>query len=256
MSTTESNNMFANNTERAIKTMGLESYTAHVPREITLPEKITPAEVSALITEALLAGEDPAEDPKIQKAIIQRGIAEHTLTIRLHQEQAESARRVSNIKTQAPKLIKEMKAKFDAAAKELEEAYRILGNEPIWDQTAYFPAHERNWPTRLKARAAHDTTNAIIQNWGALMQVLEGPLGITAPIQSYAKPTLSDHHRHGLALGGRRSTGGTTGVWDMLQMGVTVDLATSNAQVRERVASVREENAQREASKITNGFQH
>ncbi|MFJ2146602.1 hypothetical protein ACIOJF_15075 [Glutamicibacter sp. NPDC087831] len=256
MSTTENNNMFANNTERAIKAMGLESYTVYVPREIALPEQITPAEVSALISKALKAGKDPAEDPKIKKAIIQRGIAEHTLTIRLHQEQEESARRVNNIKTQAPKLIKEMKAKFDTAAKELQEAHKILGNEPIWDQTAYFPAHERNWPTRLRARAAHDITSAIIQNWGALMQALEGPLGITAPIQTYAEPTLNDHDRHGLALGGRRSTGGNTGVWDMLEMGIKVDLATSNEQVRGRVAAVREAKARREASKITNGFQH
>lgn len=256
MATTEKNNMLANSVERAINAMGLESFTAYTPQEIALPKTVTPAEISALISKALRAGKDPAEDPEIQKAITQRGIAEHTLTIRLHQEEEESVRRVNNFKKQGPKLIKEMKAKFDAAAKELHEAHKILGNEPIWDQTAYFPAHERNWPTRIKARAAHDATNAIIENWGTLMQALEGPLGITAPIQTYAEPTLNDHDRHGLALGGRRSTGGNTGVWDMLQMGIKVDLATSNEQVRERVASVREAKARREASKIANGFQH
>lgn len=254
MANTETNNAYVSNTERAIRLMGLESYKPHEPKPLSIPENQAKEEVAALISASLEAGKDPAADPKIQKAIFRAGIAEHTFMIRTQHEHDESMRHIRNIKDQGTALVQEMKQKFEDAAAVLREAHKVIGAEPLWDQTAYYPAHDRNWPTRIKARAALDTTTVIIENWSNLIPALQGPLGIVAPIQHYANPTPEDHDHYGLALAGRRQEGGNTGVWDMLQMGITVDLATSNAEVRERVERINDARAKQEAVKARNAF--
>ncbi|WP_411733480.1 hypothetical protein [Paeniglutamicibacter sp.] len=239
MASTDHNNQFANQAEGAIKRMGLEGYTPYKVKPLNLPERIESAEVAEIINASIAEGNDPAADPEVQHVIARRGIMEYTGWIRTQQENDESVLRVQMVKKQAPALIEEMKAKFEAATDELREAYKVLGAERLWDEKASWPPHDPKWPTRVKARAAIYTTDTIISNWSYLMQTIYGQIGINAGVRVFAIPTAANYeiHRNELASG-KRSDWSTTGVYDMLIMGVEVDLATTYAEVHERVQTL------------------
>ena len=145
---TEETTAAAQRIERAATLMELEGFKPFDPKPLNLPEQVSQEDVARLIGAPIDNGTDPADDPAVLKALAQREIANHTYSIRIQHEQAEAQRRLGNAREQAPALIQEMKDKFDAAADVLRASHKILGDEPLWDDTAYFAPHDKTTPSK------------------------------------------------------------------------------------------------------------
>ncbi|MDQ0094407.1 hypothetical protein [Paeniglutamicibacter psychrophenolicus] len=246
---TANNATFAKTAEHAINATGLEGYKPYEPRPLVIPERITSDDVAAVILESLEAGNDPAEDPDVQRAVTRHNIANYTHYMQTKHAYSESLRHIAHIKAQRETLIAEMKEKFDAAAEVLRDAHKVLGDEPLWDRNFASPG-DKNAIVRIHAQAALYTTDLIVQNWSTLMFHLAGQPGVRTGILHYLRATAEEADRLGADLGELTTTGRKKGVWDALCNGITVDLATDYDDVRARAVALsqtREQQRQAEA---------
>lgn len=228
--------------ENALRRNGLTMPPAPAPKFET-PKLPTRADVTDAALKVLRAGKDPAADSGVQKLTTAYQLAGAGL-----KEQAELAHtkdHLEHIAQEAPALLEQVAEQFEEAVDTMRKSIPSIGHVDLSKGIQFTPG---GGTTKLIAMAeaaeALNKVTVIIDTWGFLMAAAgETPeAGAQYKRLWYTHPTWEQFTSHRLAGHLRENNHGRAhSVWDMLNDGIDISLATTAAEYEQRVEQLTEQ---------------
>lgn len=225
----------------ALTRNGIDMPAAPGPRFKT-PELPTRAELTDAAVKVLRDGNDPATDPEVQRLTTAYTLAEAGLSKRI--ELAHSQDYLEYLNEQVPAIVKQLSRKFAAAVKTMRDTIPTTGHADLSKGVQYVPGGGTDKLMALgNAADALNTATIITSTWKFLMEAAEE---LPTPNRRYdrlwyCKPTWEQFNAHQLAGHlGLNTHGREHNIWDMLNDGITIDLATTADEYEQRVQQVTE----------------
>lgn len=251
------NRMEAMHFKRAVQIAGLD-LPAFDPATVPTADW-TPATVEEIAEAAFkvaATGGDPAADPNVQALLTSRLLANTIGGLYQRNQIALSRAELEHYQTHAPAVLEDLANRFQEAVDTMTEAIPVIGHVDL----QYALLDIANMPDRKAAAvaAAHAANNRTARLIEALEWIVPAATG--SPLRTshrtallaYTKPDhqqFKEHHLDGLST--RNNHGRAHNVWDLLNDGVTVELATTDAEVQDRIqaldASAQESRRNRQA---------
>lgn len=237
----ETNQTTAHLFKRAVKIAGL-TLPAFEAAAVTQPAFTPPTkeEVAEAAYKIASAGKDPSADPGIQKMLMARVLAEQTGSLQYRHRVEVSKAELEYYQSNAPTLLQELATAFQEAVETMQEAIPVIGHVTLEDaigQTGNMPP--KHAQAVAGAFAANNQTQGMIE---ALPDIVGAATGRTLEhgphraVLTYAKPTYYQFMEHRLSSASITNTHNRRhNVWDVLNDGVTVELATSNEELQQRI---------------------
>ncbi|WP_422757265.1 hypothetical protein [Paenarthrobacter sp. C1] len=236
----ETNQTTAHLFKRAVKIAGL-ALPAFETAAVTQPAFRPPTkeEVAEAAYKLASAGKDPSADSDIQKMLLARVLAEQTGSLQYRHRVEVSKAELEYYQSNAPALLQELATAFQEAVETMQEAIPVIGHVTLEDaigQTGNMPP--KHAQAVAGAFAANSQTQGMIEALPYIVAVATGTPLEHNPAHAalaYTKPTYHQFDEH-------RLTSSTThnnhnrkhNVWDMLNDGITVELATSQEELEQR----------------------
>lgn len=200
----------------------------------------TAAELSAAAYKAATAGKDPSTDKEVQRLLMSKMLGDQIGGLHYRNELARSRAELEHYKDQAPALLEELTAKFEDAVETMTAAIEIIGHMELTDglrQLAHLS--DRKAAAVATAHAANSRTGGMIDALPTIVAAATGrPLvgGGKHALLTYIKPSLQQFNDHMLSGHSTMNNYGRKhNVWDLLNDGITVELATTAEEVQSRI---------------------
>lgn len=215
-----------------------------------VPTLATRADVAAAALAAIEAGKDPATDKEVQRAVTSHAIAESGITKLIDLERSKAE--IRHAMEQAPAIIEQLARQFTAAVEAMREAAPTIGHVDLSAGLHFTPG---SGTTRVVAMAqaaeALNTATIIADTWGIFLDATGDGIGQAGQYGRllYCKPTWQQYMTHRLnANTPTNDYGRAHNIWDMLNNGITVELATTATEYQQRVEHL--EDGQAEAERL------
>lgn len=241
---TDTNHLTATLFKRAVKIAGLD-LPAFDPAAVATAD-FTPAtalEVSDAAFKAAAAGRNPASDEEVRTLLLSKLLGDQIGGMYHRNQVALSKAELEHYKAAAPTLLEQLRTEFEEAVEAMQEQIPVLGATHLQDRLREVG--------NLPEKTAHAITTAYTANRKAAALIEALPTIATAAngetLQAggqwghllYTKPTHEQFERHYLSSHSTHNGYGRAhNVWDLLNDGVTVELATTPAEVKARIDAV------------------
>lgn len=234
------NNVTINLFDRAVKIAGL-TLPKFDPSTVPAPDIIaaTPDEISAAVHKAVAAGKDPLADKGVQQLMMRKLLVDQVGGFHYRNQLAITKAQMEHIKAHAPALLEQMDAEFTAAVGTMQEQIPVIGHRDL--------KHAVTEIDRVPERVAAGITTAFralskaTATIEALPYILEA-VGVRLPsgghngLLTYCKPTHQQFIDHRLSSQSTQNNHGRPhNVWDLLNDGITIELATTNEEFQARL---------------------
>lgn len=247
--------------KRAIKLAGLD-LPAFDPATVPAPSftPATAADVADAAYKAATAGKDPSTDKEVQRLLMSKLLADQIGGLHYRHEIARSRAELEHYRAEAPALLEELEERFQDAVEAMTEQIPIIGHVSLDDSMREIG----NMPDRkaaavATAHAANSRTARLIEALPYLMAAANGgttPGGKYA-LLSYIKPSLQQFNHH--MLSGQSTMNNHRrkhNVWDLLNDGITVELATTSGEVQERISRLERDGEEMNHDRRAEAAQH
>jgi hypothetical protein len=242
----DQNHLTATLFKRAVKIAGL-TLPAFDPATVNTPEfsPATAAQVADAAYTAASAGKDPSADKEVQRLLMSKLLGD-TIGGMYHRNQVALSRaELEHYQDHAPALLEELRTRFEEAVQTMEEAIPVIGHMELED--ALRQAGNMS-PARGTAAAAAYSANArtrpLIDALPTIAAATGEPLesGPKYALLTYTTPSLHQFNENRLDGQSTMNTHGRAhNVWDILNDGVTVELATTTEEVQDRISRIERE---------------
>lgn len=243
------NKMVSSQFKQAIKIADL-TLTPFDPTTIPAPA-FTPAtaeQVSDAAHAAALTGADPSADPEVQRLLTSHQLGKTIGGFYHRNEVAASRGELDYYRAQAPALLEELTAKFDAAVQTMREQIPIIGHASLADSMRELEYLRDNKATAtVLAQAANARAMRIVEALSAIVEAVDGrPLGTghNNDLLAYVNCSAEEYNEH--RINGGSSKGNNHGrrhnVWDLLNDGLTLELATTPEEIQRRINRIDTDN--------------
>lgn len=242
---TDQNHMTAAAFKRAAKVAGLtlpDFDPAAVPTADWTPASVE--EIADAAFKVAAAGKDPAADKNVQALLTSRLLA-NTIGGLYHRNQiALSKAELTHYQEHAPALLEELTTEFENAVETMEAAIPLIGHASLEDslrETGNMRAEKAQAVTN--AYTANSRTRHLIEALPVIAAAANGTelrgSGGHYGLLTYCKPSHQQFIEH------RLSSQSTTNnhnrrhnTWDLLNDGITVELATTADEVKRRISRI------------------
>jgi hypothetical protein len=236
---TDQNHMTAAAFKRAVKIAGLtmpDFDPATVPTADWTPASTE--EIADAAFKVAAAGKDPAADKNVQALLTSRLLA-NTIGGLYHRNQvALSKAELEHYQEHAPALLEDLTTAFDDAVEAMTDAAQIIGHMDLEDGLRQ-SGNMR--PERAQAVAHAHVANGRARNLIDALPVIAAATGETLDagphhgLLTYSKPSLHQFKQHNLnSQSTRNNYGRAHNVWDLLNDGVSPELATTAEELAAR----------------------
>lgn len=216
--------------KNAVKRAGL-NLEPFDPASVPAPEftTATPKEIGDAVYKAATAGKDPSTDKEVQRLLMSKLLGDQIGGLHYRNELAKSRAELEHYQAQAPALLEELKAKLNDAVTTMKEAIPVIGHLELSDGLRSLGnMSDRKAAAVATAHAANSRTPGIIEAHRTISEAAGKPLppNVKWGRLSYAAPTLAQFNNSRLdSRGSVNNHGRQHNVWDMLNDGITVELA-------------------------------
>lgn len=243
-----SNNIDDNKTtitlfKRAARIAGLD-IPEFKSETINIPAFATAAEVADATLEVVKAGNDPAADTEVQRLLTSKLLGE-TTGIQYRQQVMESKAHMEHLREAAGPMLEDMADRFADAVHTMNEQIPIIGRMDLDDglrQMDHLP--DRKAHAIVSAHRANTTTRTLTEALPVITEAANGGnlSGGKYGLLAYCKPSLAQFNEHMLSSSSTMNTHGRKhNVWDILNDGIEVELATTNTEFQARIRRIENE---------------
>lgn len=237
---TDQNHMTAAAFKRAVQIAGL-TLPAFDPTTVPTADwtPATTEEIADAAFKVASAGKDPAADKTVQALLTSKLLA-NTIGGMYHRNQVALSRaELEHYQTHAPALLEELTTALEEAVHTMTEAIPLTGHMDLEDGLKQ--------SGNMRAERAQAVANAYTSNrrTGQLIEALPVIAAATGePLEAgpryalltWCKPSLHQFNEYNLNSQSLRNNHGRAhNVWDVLNDGITVELATTSEELRERI---------------------
>ena len=226
--------------ERAVKIAGLD-LPKFDPDTVPAPDitAATPEEISAAVHKVVAAGKDPLADKGVQQLMMRKLLVDQVGGFHYRTQLAISKAKMEHVKAHAPALLEQLSEEFTAAVGTMREQIPVIGHRDLKHALTEID----RVPDRLAAgiTAAFRALSKATATIEALPYILEA-VGVRLPsgghngLLTYCKPTHQQFVDHRLSSQSTQNNHGRPhNVWDLLNDGITVELATTNEEFQARL---------------------
>lgn len=216
--------------KNAVKRAGL-NLEPFDPASVPAPEftPATPKEIGDAVYKAATGGKDPSTDKEVQRLLMSKLLGDQIGGLHHRNELAKSRAELEHYQAQAPALLEELKAKLNDAVTTMKEAIPVIGHLELSDGLRSLGnMSDRKAAAVATAHAANSRTPGIIEAHRTISEAAGKPLppNVKWGRLSYTAPTLAQFNNSRLdSRGTVNNHGRQHNVWDMLNDGITVELA-------------------------------
>lgn len=246
------NKMTATVFKQAIKNTDL-TLAPFDPATIPAPA-FTPAtaeQVSDAAHAAALAGKDPSTDKEVQRLLTSHQLGKTIGGFHHRNEVAVSRGELEYYQDNAPALLEELAAKFATAVETMREQIPIIGHASLADSMRELDTMRDNKATAtVLAHTANTRAMRMVEALSTIVSAVDGRtlgLGHNNDLLAYVSCSAEEYNTHRLTGGSSRGNnhGRKHNVWDMLNDGLTIELATTPEEVQRRIKRIDDENNKR-----------
>ena len=226
--------------ERATKKAGL-NLPEFDPSTVPAPNvtAATPEEITAAVHKAVAAGKDPLADKSVQQLMMRKLLVDQVGGFHYRNQLAITKAKMEHIKAHAPALLQQLDEEFTEAVDTMREQIPVIGHRDL--------KHALTEIDRVRDHVAEGITAAfralskattIVE---ALPYILEASgvrlaSGGHYGLLTYCKPTHQQFIDHRLSFHSTQNNHGRThNIWDLLNDGITVELATTAEEFKSRM---------------------
>ncbi|MET3718325.1 hypothetical protein [Arthrobacter sp. UYEF21] len=249
---TDQNHMTATAFKRAVNIAGL-TLPAFNPATVSTAD-FTPAtatQVSEAAYKAATAGKDPSADKEVQRLLMSKLLGDQIGGMYHRNQVALSRAELEHYQAHAPALLEELRTMFDDAVETMTEQIPVLGATHLEDRLREIGnIPEKQAHAITAAYSANKKAASLIE---ALTTVAAAANGETLAAGGryghllYTKPTAAQFDHHSLSSHTTHNNYGRAhNVWDLLNNGVPVELATTAEEVKARVNAIEHPEAPRD----------
>lgn len=193
----------------------------------------TQLDVVRVWTDETLAGRDPFKSDALQRAVLLASLSSGEL--RYQASMILEDRIAEAMKATVDQILAPFKTAVAAANESLTDAFSILGNLELSDTSRIFNLGSKAVEAHQSASAALSTVRTINTAWEALAHITGFAAPTTPFIDRMTDASAEQHSR----------LRNTKDAWVFITEGLTLDMATSPEQIKERAASRTKEEAAR-----------
>lgn len=212
------------------------------------------AEVNAAALKALKAGKDPAADKEVQRLATAYQLDQTGLSAEIDTERTKAD--IEHVHQHAPALVEELSERFTEAVETMRQAIPTTGHVDLSQGVQFTPGTgTEKLVATANAAEALNTATIITATWAFFMDAIgeEVPRNATHQRLWYCPATWDQFTRHGLSGNQRNNKHGREhNIWDMLNDGLEIELATTADEYMHRVEELetQELEAERRAAAV------
>lgn len=238
----DSNRMVAQQFKRAVKIAEL-TLTPFDPATVPAPT-FTPAtveQVSDAAIAAAIAGKDPATDKGVLALLNSRLLGQVVGGFYHRNEVTRTRAELEYYKDQAPAIVEELTTKFNQAVTTMREQIPLIGHVSLKDSIGELDhMSDRKATAVTTAYAANAHVTKLVEAAGiitsAIAAVSPGPRHTHLLYVKYSLAEYSTHKLDGHSALNNHAR--KHNVWDMINDGLTIELATTPQELQQRLHSL------------------